>query len=155
MKKIIAIVFALVSISVYGQTVTQMDSLLYSSISKNIEKDDLSQAYRADYELVFTTDMDAETMFKNLMSVVYKDKTAQTNKTDGKYQVTTTDTKYETEYSIFIKDKKFKITAYLNSEEAYKYDGDFLYEVILKLPEIKIAAYARTILTSAEEKFDF
>ena len=155
MKKIIAIVFALVSISVYGQTVTQMDSLLYSSISKNIKKDDLSQAYRADYELVFTTDMDAETMFKNLMSVVYKDKTAQTNKTDGKYQVTTTDTKYETEYNIFIKDKKFKITAYLNSEEAYKYDGDFLYEVILKLPEIKIAAYARTILTSAEEKFDF
>lgn len=155
MKKIIAIVFALVSISVYGQTVTQMDSLIYSSISKNIEKDDLSQAYRADYELVFATDIDAETMFKNLMSVVYKDKTAQTNKTDGKYQVTTTDTKYETEYNIFIKDKKFKITAYLNSEEAYKYDGDFLYEVILKLPEIKIAAYARTILTSAEEKFDF
>lgn len=155
MKKIIAIVFALVSISVYGQTITQVDSLIYSSISKNIEKDDLSQAYRADYELVFTTDMDAETMFKNLMSVVYKDKTAQTNKTDGKYQVTTTDTKYETEYNIFIKDKKFKITAYLNSEEAYKYDGDFLYGVILKLPEIKIAAYARTILTSAEEKFDF
>lgn len=155
MKKIIAIVFALVSISVYGQTVTQMDSLIYSSISKNIEKDDLSQAYRADYELVFATDMDAETMFKNLMSVVYKDKTAQTNKTDGKYQVTTTDTKYGTKYNIFIKDKKFKITAYLNSEEAYKYDGDFLYEVILKLPEIKIAAYARTILTSAEEKFDF
>ena len=155
MKKIIAIVFALVSISVYGQTVTQMDSLIYSSISKNIEKDDLSQAYRADYELVFATEMDAETMFKNLMSVVYKDKTAQTNKTDGKYQVTTTDTKYGTKYNIFIKDKKFKITAYLNSEEAYKYDGDFLYEVILKLPEIKIAAYARTILTSAEEKFDF
>lgn len=155
MKKIIAIVFALVSISVYGQTITQVDSLIYSSISKNIEKDDLSQAYRADYELVFATDMDAETMFKNLMSVVYKDKTAQTNKTDGKYQVTTTDTKYETEYNIFIKDKKFKITAYLNSEEAYKYDGDFLYEVILKLPEIKIAAYARTILTSVEEKFDF
>ena len=155
MKKIIAIVFALVSISVYGQTVTQMDSLIYSSISKNIEKDDLSQAYRADYELVFATDMDTETMFKNLMSVVYKDKTAQTNKTDGKYQVTTTDTKYGTKYNIFIKDKKFKITAYLNSEEAYKYDGDFLYEVILKLPEIKIAAYARTILTSAEEKFDF
>ena len=155
MKKIIAIVFALVSISVYGQTVTQMDSLIYSSISKNIEKDDLSQAYRADYELVFATDMDAETMFKNLMSVVYKDKTAQTNKTDGKYQVTTTDTKYGTKYNIFIKDKKFKITAYLNSEEAYKYDGDFLYEAILKLPEIKIAAYARTILTSAEEKFDF
>ena len=155
MKKIIAIVFALVSISVYGQTVTQMDSLIYSSISKNVEKDDLSQAYRADYELVFATDMDAETMFKNLMSVVYKDKTAQTNKTDGKYQVTTTDTKYGTKYNIFIKDKKFKITAYLNSEEAYKYDGDFLYEVILKLPEIKIAAYARTILTSAEEKFDF
>lgn len=155
MKKIIAIVFALVSISVYGQTVTQMDSLIYSSISKNIEKDDLSQAYRADYELVLATDMDAETMFKNLMSVVYKDKTAQTNKTDGKYQVTTTDTKYGTKYNIFIKDKKFKITAYLNSEEAYKYDGDFLYEVILKLPEIKIAAYARTILTSAEEKFDF
>ena len=147
--------FALVSISVYGQTVTQMDSLIYSSISKNIEKDDLSQAYRADYELVFATDMDTETMFKNLMSVVYKDKTAQTNKTDGKYQVTTTDTKYGTKYNIFIKDKKFKITAYLNSEEAYKYDGDFLYEVILKLPEIKIAAYARTILTSAEEKFDF
>ena len=155
MKKIIAIVFALVSISVYGQTVTQMDSLIYSSISKNIEKDDLSQAYRADYELVLATDMDAETMFKNLMSVVYKDKTAQTNKTDGKYQVTTTDTKYGTKYNIFIKDKKFKITAYLNREEAYKYDGDFLYEVILKLPEIKIAAYARTILTSAEEKFDF
>ena len=155
MKKIIAIVFVLVSISVYGQTITQVDSLLYSSISKNIEKDDLSQAYRADYELVFATDMDAETMFKNLMSVVYKDKTAQINNTDGKYQVTTTDTKYETEYNIFIKDKKFKITAYLNSEEAYKYDGDFLYEVILKLPEIKIAAYARTILTSAEEKFDF
>ena len=155
MKKIIAIVFALVSISVYGQTVTQMDSLIYSSISKNIEKDDLSQAYRADYELVFATDMDTETMFKNLMSVVYKDKTAQTNKTDGKYQVTTTDTKYGTKYNIFIKYKKFKITAYLNSEEAYKYDGDFLYEVILKLPEIKIAAYARTILTSAEEKFDF
>ena len=124
MKKIIAIVFALVSISVYGQTITQMDSLLYSSISKNIEKDDLSQAYRADYELVFTTDMDAETMFKNLMSVVYKD-------------------------------KKFKITAYLNSKIAYKYDGEFLSEGILKLPELKIAAYARTILTSAEEKFDF
>ena len=155
MKKIIAIVFALVSISVYGQTITQMDSLLYSSISKNIEKDDLSQAYRADYELVFTTDMDAETMFKNLMSVVYKDKTAQTNKTDGKYQVTTTDTKYGTKYNIFIKDKKFKITAYLNSKIAYKYDGEFLSEGILKLPELKIAAYARTILTSAEEKFDF
>ena len=155
MKKIIAIVFALVSISVYGQTVTQMDSLIYSSISKNIEKDDLSQAYHADYELVFVTDMDAETMFKNLMSVVYKDKTAQINKTDGKYQVTTTDTKYGTKYNIFIKDKKFKITAYLDSEEAYKYDGNFLSEAILKLPEFKIAAYARTILTSAEEKFDF
>lgn len=155
MKKIIAIVFALVSISVYGQTITQVDSLLYSSISKNIEKDDLSQSYRADYELVFTTDMDAETMFKNLMSVVYKDKTAQTNKTDGKYQVTTTDTKYGTKYNIFIKDKKFKITAYLDNKEAYKYDGNFLSEAILKLPEFKIAAYARTILTSAEEKFDF
>lgn len=155
MKKIIAIVFALVSISVYGQTITQMDSLIYSSISKNIEKDDLSQAYRADYELVFATDMDAETMFKNLMSVVYKDKTAQTNKTDGKYQVTTTDTKYGTKYNIFIKDKKFKITAYLNSKVAYKYDGEFLCEGILELPELKIAVYAKTILTSAEEKFDF
>ena len=155
MKKIIAIVFTLVSISVYGQTITQVDSLIYSSISKNIEKDDLSQAYRADYELVFATDMDAETMFKNLMSVVYKDKTAQTNKTDGKYQVTTTDTKYGTKYNIFIKDKKFKITAYLNSKVAYKYDGEFLCEAILELPELKIAVYAKTILTSAEEKFDF
>ena len=128
MKKIIAIVFTLISISVYGQTTTQVDSL-YSSISKKIEKDDLSQVYRADYELVCATNMDAETMFKNLMSVVYKDKTAQTNNIDGKYQITTTDE--ETKYNIFIKDEKFKITAYLNSKDAYKYDGDFLSETIL------------------------
>ena len=152
MKKIIAIVFTLISISVYGQTTTQVDSL-YSSISKKIEKDDLSQVYRADYELVCATNMDAETMFKNLMSVVYKDKTAQTNNIDGKYQITTTDE--ETKYNIFIKDEKFKITAYLNSKDAYKYDGDFLSETILKLPEFKIVAYAKIILTSAEEKFDF
>lgn len=161
MKKILFIVVMMFSIThVSAQDDNTIDSL-FNQIICEYEFDDLRNQVNADYEIIYQTDIDAQTMYDNLMVKFYIEKDASMNKVNGMYQFTLVekDKDRSCTYEIYLKDKRFKITASLEDEIAYKYgridNNDPLFTASLLIPKAQIAVWMVSIIEGPTKVFDF
>lgn len=137
---------------------------IINAIQSKIESDDIMKQITANYELIYECGIDAQTMYKNLMTKLYANEEVKVNEGEGVYQITVTEEETGREedrtiYKIFLKDGKFKITAYLRSKTAYKWWGfggsNVLSESIINLPKFCVSAWACTIIEGSKDDFDF
>ena len=141
---------------------------IYEVVKSTHSLDDVYGAVMADYELIYQVEMDAQTMYKNLMSKLYSVDNVSSNEVDGMFQVTIKDESYDKRtqkvdsrctYKIYLKDGRFKITAKLTSKKAYKWwnfdANNTLGEIEIKLPKIKISSWASGIVEGSSNEFDF
>jgi hypothetical protein len=141
---------------------------IYELVKSNHSLDDIYGAVMADYELIYQVEMDAQTMYKNLMSKLYSIENVSVNELDGMFQITIKDESYDKRtqkvdsrciYKFYLKDGRFKITAKLTSKSAYKWwnfdANNTLGDIEIKLPRIKISNWASGIVKGSSNEFDF
>ena len=85
----------------------------------NYSIDDVSKKIESEYEIVYETNMDSQTMYKNLMTLLYIYENTFINEVDGMYQIRV---KVDDDfwYDIYLKDNKVKIKGRLYSYNVYK-----------------------------------
>ena len=104
-------------------------------------------------------------MYDNLMARLYSTDNVSVNETDGMYQVNVKETSYNkrtekeerySNYNVYIKDNKFKITCFLRDKVAYKYLGDGVLDGAGRfLAKLNISQYASSMVNGVDNKFDF
>lgn len=162
MKKIL---FILAMCLVFCVTTSAQDNNTIDNLLNQIiceyEFDDVLNRVNADYEIIYQTDIDAQTMYNNLMVKFYIEKDASMNKVNGMYQFTLVEKGKNSSctYKIYLKDKRFKITASLKDESAYKYgrmdNNDPIFTSSLFIPKVKIAGWMLSIIEGPTKVFDF
>lgn len=162
MKKILFIVVLMLSfcVTASAQDNNTFDNLL-NQISCEYKFDDTLNQVDADYEIIYQTNMDAQTMYDNLMVQFYTEKDASMNKVNGMYQFTLVKKDKDSTciYKIYLKDKRFKITASLMDKNAYKYgrmdSNDIIFTSSLLIPKGSIATWMLSIIEGPIKVFDF
>ena len=81
--------------------------------------DDISKRVTATYEIVYETNMDSQTMYKHLMTLLYTNKDISINEVDNMYQIRV-NVDEDFWYDIFLKDGWLKVYGRLYSFNVYK-----------------------------------
>ena len=104
-----------------AQNVTneELNDEIAELVNCNYSIDDISKQVTATYEIVYETNMDSQTMYKHLMTILYTKKDISVNEVDNMYQIRVNADK-DFWYDIFLKDGRLKITGRLNSYDVYK-----------------------------------
>ena len=162
MKKILFVLAMclMFCVNVSAQENNTLDNLL-NQILCEYKFDDVVNQVNADYEIIYQTNMDAQTMYDNLMVKFYTEKDASMNKVNGMYQFTLVekDKNSTCTYKIYLKDKRFKITASLMDKSAYKYgrmdSNDAIFTATLLIPKVTIVGWMLSIIEGPTKVFDF
>lgn len=162
MKKII---FVLTMCLVFCVTASAQDNNtfdnLLNQISCEYKFDDSLNQVNAEYEIIYQTNIDAQTMYDNLMVKFYTEKDASMNKVNGMYQFTLVEKDKDgtCTYKIYLKDNRFKITASLKDKSAYKYgrmdSNNNIFTLSLLMPKANIAGWMLSIIEGPTKVFDF
>lgn len=162
MKKILFILAMclMFCVNVSAQDNEKFDNFLNQILCEH-KLDDTLNKLVADYEIIYQTNIDAQTMYDNLMVKFYAEKNTFMNKVNGMYQFTLVDEDKDSRciYKIYLKDKRFKITASLEDKTAYKYgrmdNNSIFLTTSLLIPKVKIVNWMISIIEGPTKVFDF
>ena len=134
---------------------SELKKTIQEQIKCDYSIDNIAKEVRAHYNIVYDTNLDSQTMYKNLMTILYLQDDIKINKTDNLYQIRVENE--DTWYDIYLKDYRMKITAFSHSEsvyESFSYSEDYG-KKRLEYPKVYISAWIVRTICGYLPLFDF
>ena len=145
-----------VSVNAQNTSNEELNDKIAELVNCNYSVDDISKRVEATYDIVYETGLDSQTMYKNLMTLLYTNKDVSINAVDNMYQIRVKVDK-DFWYDIFLKDGRLKIYGKLYSYDVYK---NFVYaqslgEAYIHLYKQHIVNCIVRIINGYSHLFDF
>lgn len=137
-----------VSVNAQNTSNEELNDKIAELVNCNYSVDDISKRVEATYDIVYETGIDSQTMYKNLMTLLYTNKDVSINAVDNMYQIRVKVDK-DFWYDIFLKNGRLKIYGKLYS---YKQS---LGETYIHLYKQHIVSCIVRIVNGYSHLFDF
>ena len=145
-----------VSVNAQNDSNEELNNKIAELVNCNYSIDESSKRVMGTYEIVYETNMDSQTMYKHLMTLLYTNKDISINEVDNMYQIRVNVDK-DFWYDIFLKNGRLKIYGKLYSYDVYK---NFVYaqnlgEAYILLYKQHIVNCIVRIINGYSHLFDF